>query len=468
MNNFPWGWLVAVNSKGLRLTSDTKPGSPVLIPVRDEVLKIGRDLSCDIIVNESMFIESGDEDLKIGKVSRVQFEIKKVDNLVVVIDRSMNGTYVNGIKVGKDKEQILDQGDVVAILQSNFNVFFFISELRLRQSYPIRVIEKYLVGSVLGEGASAVVREGIVRTSEERVALKMIKKEKWPSKYSRPEVMCREVDISSQLNHPCIIKVKDVFDEEEMLVIVMEYASGGELFYQVVKESNNGAMVEAKAKFRFYQISHAIAYLHRNKVCHRDLKLENILMMNSSPGCLLKITDFGLSKQYSSIDVLETFVGAPVYMAPEIISMSGGFGDAPAYTEKSDCWSLGVVLYILLSGCQPFKDTNNLGLQAMLMSGNYVPMRGGRWGSVSDDAKNLVASLLSVDPLKRLEAAKILIHPWFKNDESIVSQAKQVMGLVQESMLTDSGRGTMEDSEINLESKRKREVPGDVYKVRIG
>ena len=104
----------------------------------------------------------------------------------------------------------------------------------------------------------------------------------------------------------------------------------------------------------------------------------------------------------------------------------------------------------------------------MIMSGNYVPMRGGRWGSVSEDAKNLVASLLSVDPSKRLEAAEILIHPWIKNDELIVSQAKQVMGLVQESMLTDSGRGTMEDSELNLESKRKREISGDVYMARIG
>ena len=113
----------------------------------------------------------------------------------------------------------------------------------------------------------------------------------------------KQVNISQNLDHPCITKVLEVFDSKKLFVIAMEYAQGGELFDQVVKEYGEEFMNEETAKLRFYQISHATAHLHVGKVCHRDLKLENILLMSTSPYSLLNITDFSLDNigQYQTI-----------------------------------------------------------------------------------------------------------------------------------------------------------------------
>ena len=293
---------------------------------------------------------------------------------------------------------------------------------------------------ILGEGSIATVREGFDRNDHKQVAMKFIGKEKWPSKYSEPEDLSREVDILLPLQHPCITKVLDVVDDKSF-VIVMEYAAGGELFDQVLLEYEAGTLTEGVAKLRFYQISHTIAYLHDKNVCHRDLKLENILLMKKSPKSLVKITDFGLSKHFSSVDVLETFVGTPVYMAPEVISLSNSKVPNTMYSCKSDCWSLGVVLYMLISGHQPFRESSNEMLQEKIVTGQYEPMVGQRWQGVSDDAKDLVRKLLVVDPASRLGAEEILNHRWFVMDREVVRQAEEVMGLVGSE--ADSGRRSM-------------------------
>ena len=294
------------------------------------------------------------------------------------------------------------------------------------------------------------------RNTHKQVAMKFIGKEKWPSKYSEPEDLSREVDILLELEHPCITKVFEVIDEKTVFVIVMEYAAGGEVFDEVIKEYEAGKLTEAVAKLRFYQISHTISYLHKKNICHRDLKLENILLMNKTPSSLVKITDFGLSKHFNSVDVLETFVGTPVYMAQEVISLSSkNIFNNREYSCKSDCWSLGVVLYMLLSGHQPFRDTNSEMLQEKIMAGKYEPMTGGRWHKVTDDAKDLIAKLLVVEPQKRLGADQILQHKWFGMDREVVRQAMEIMGLWGSE--ADSGRGSMAVGGQGEGKKRKRE-----------
>jgi len=450
--NSTWGWLVT-----LRQSSS----HPVLHQVTGELVKVGRDPSCTLMVNERIFAGSTDEDLQIAKISRVQFQLTRVGTGVALLDKSMNGTYVNGLKVGKDKQHSLDHGDVISLLQEDFQVYLYMDEFRMRQKYPPAVTSKYLVGRILGEGSSAVVREGFDRNNHKQVAMKFIGKEKWPSKYSEPEDLSREVDILLPLQHPCITKVLDVVDDKSF-VIVMEFAAGGELFDQVLLEQEAGTLTEGLAKMRFYQISHTIAYLHSKNVCHRDLKLENILLMKKSPKSLVKITDFGLSKNFSSIDVLETFVGTPVYMAPEVISLSNSKVPNTMYSCKSDCWSLGVVLYMLISGHQPFRDSSNEMLQEKIVNGLYDPMVGQRWRGVSDDAKDLVSKLLVVDPVSRLGAEEILNHRWFGMDREVVRQAEEVMGIMGSE--ADSGRGSMvvKEGSEGTKRKRKEEEGGDV------
>ena len=155
-------------------------------------------------------------------------------------------------------------------------------------------------------------------------------------------------------------------------------------------------------------------------VCHRDLKLENLLLYRKDSRGQIKVSDFGLSKVSSENSILETFVGTPVYMAPEIIS---SYKTGKSYSLKSDCWSLGVILYTLLSAKQPFNE--NWGenkLHKMIMSGKYCKMSGPAWEAISQDGKDLVEGLLVVDPAARLRSEEILHHPWFTKTQRLCGE----------------------------------------------
>ena len=187
-------------------------------------------------------------------------------------------------------------------------------------------------------------------------------------------------------------------ETDENVFIIMEYAAGGDLSGQFSKDNESGNLVEHHVKIQFYQIAHAVAFLHSKNVCHRDLKLENILLLESGPTCRIKVTDFGLSKKWSSINILETFVGTPNYMAHEVIQGAGEpLWNIRPYSCKSDCWSLGVILYVLLSGRQPFvRNRSSMEkLKKSVLAGNFN-MEGRSWSKISDEGKQLVRSLLKV------------------------------------------------------------------------
>ena len=159
--------------------------------------------------------------------------------------------------------------------------------------------------------------------------------------------------------------------------------------------------------------------------------------------------------------MLETFGGTPVYMAPEVISLSGKLSNS--YTEKADCWSLGVVLYML----QPFRDCSSSGLQKIILEGKFDPMTGARWEAVSEVAKDLVGKLLVVDPNLRWGAEEILIHGWFQADRHVVKQAEMIMGLDKSE--ADSGRGSKApSSDGDQVVKRKRDDEPYIERLRLG
>ena len=233
-----WAWLVHLRP------------DPASVPVCEDQFSVGRDPSCQLEVGEEIFADSEKENLQYLRVSRVQFDIlkEKGSASATLVDKSMNGTFVNKLLVGKGNKYSLNHADVISILMDDFSVFVYLEEKFMASHYPANICKKYLVGRQLGEGSTAVVKEGFQRESNTEVAMKVICKKRWPSRYSEPEDLMKEVTILQDLQHPCITKVLEMVEDENKMVIVMEYAAGGELFDQVVADHDANKLREETAK----------------------------------------------------------------------------------------------------------------------------------------------------------------------------------------------------------------------------
>uniref|UniRef100_A0A671QMN5 non-specific serine/threonine protein kinase n=1 Tax=Sinocyclocheilus anshuiensis TaxID=1608454 RepID=A0A671QMN5_9TELE len=205
----------------------------------------------------------------------------------------------------------------------------------------------------------------------------------------------REVRIMKVLNHPNIVKLFEVIETEKTLYLIMEYASGGEVFDYLVA---HGRMKEKEARAKFRQIVSAVQYCHQKRIVHRDLKAENLLLdadMN------IKIADFGFSNEFTIGSKLDTFCGSPPYAAPELFQ--GKKYDGP----EVDVWSLGVILYTLVSGSLPFDGQNLKELRERVLRGKYrIPFY------MSTDCENLLKKLLVLNPGKRGSLEQIMKDRW--------------------------------------------------------
>ena len=195
----------------------------------------------------------------------------------------------------------------------------------------------------------------------------------------------------------------------------------------------------------------AIKYFHSKNIVHRDLKPENILLdfVNEKDKFpLVKITDLGLSKLVDE-SVLKTFCGTPQYLAPEILT-SRVRGDG-TYSHKVDCWSMGVILFILLSGSPPFapKRPDRKELVPQIVEGDYS-FDPRLWSNVSHEAIDLIKNLMDVNVERRLSASEALLHPWIANDEEIIRRANQIMGIFNARKRTSNG------NEPTMSPDRKR------------
>ena len=197
------------------------------------------------------------------------------------------------------------------------------------------------------------------------------------------------------LDHPNIVKLYQVIETEKTLYLVMEYASGGEVFDYLVA---HGRMKEKEARAKFRQIVSAVQYCHQKRIIHRDLKAENLLLdaeMN------IKIADFGFSNEFVPGDKLDTFCGSPPYAAPELFQ--GKKYDGP----EVDVWSLGVILYTLVSGSLPFDGANLKELRERVLRGKYrIPFY------MSTDCENLLKKFLVLNPSKRASLETIMKDKW--------------------------------------------------------
>lgn len=275
----------------------------------------------------------------------------------------------------------------------------------------------YDLEKTLGKGNFAIVRLGIHRLTKTRVAIKVVDKNELDSE--NLQKITREINIMRKLSHRHIIQLYQVMETDAFIHIVTEFAAGGEIFDHLVE---HGRMSENQAAKTFSQILAAVAYCHKNNIVHRDLKAENLLLDHEGN---IKLADFGFSNYYRQTgepaqELLSTWCGSPPYAAPELFE--GRRYDGP----KADIWSLGVILYVLVSGSLPFDGPTLQDLRSCVVSCKYrIPF------FLSEDCEHLVRSLLVLEPDKRSSLATICQHRWLVgNMEPAQHQVvvNQVMG----------------------------------------
>ena len=260
----------------------------------------------------------------------------------------------------------------------------------------------------LGEGAFSVVIEATDKTTGESYAVKVVTKSKLTKE---DEIALKdEIAVLKELQHKHIIRLYDVFEENSYYYLITEQMKGGELFDRIVSKSFYN---EKEARDVCRILFESIGYCHSKSVAHRDLKPENLLLRSETNDSDIKIADFGFAKKVLTPNSLTTQCGTPGYVAPEIL-------EGTAYDTKSDMWSLGVIIYILLGGYPPFIEQNQRELFRKIRKGQYE-FHEEYWGSVSDDAKNLISSLLTVDPAKRLTADEAMKHKWMTQSDEVLA-----------------------------------------------
>lgn len=262
---------------------------------------------------------------------------------------------------------------------------------------------RYELGRELGRGEFGITYLCTDRETAETLACKSISKKKLRTPVDIEDVR-REVEIMKHLpQHPNIVTLKDTYEDDDAVHIIMELCEGGELFDRIVAR---GHYTERAAAAVTKTIVEVVQMCHMHGVMHRDLKPENFLFANKKETSPLKAIDFGLSIFFKPGETFTEIVGSPYYMAPEVLKRN--------YGPEIDVWSAGVILYILLCGVPPFWAETEQGVaQAIIRS--VVDFKRDPWPRVSDNAKDLVKKMLDPDPKRRLTAQDVLDHPWLQN-----------------------------------------------------
>lgn len=389
-NNEPyvWGRLVSINEN-----------TPNHDCTKDKI-EIGRRSSCHVKISHPA-------------VSGMHCRLTRISNQVIFLtDLSTNGTWVNRRKIGKNNKLLVtDRSEIMLIrtLKEKLGFVLYLTNERPKLREGAEAV--YHIQDCIGSGAFATVKKCIHRRTGQEFAMKIIDKKKFQMNYSskRKNALMDEVNILKRLSHKNIIKIYDVYETSSQLFLVLELVFGGDLFDRIVSFGGKG-YPEDRARFIFIQMLEALDYLHRKGVVHRDLKPENILLLEKESD-IIKLSDFGLSRIIGEGSFMKTLCGTPQYLAPEILRDSS---TKVGYDKRVDLWSLGVILYILLSGTPPFNDDQNILRQ--VKKGRYsFPQQ--VWKNVSKSGIDLVRRLLAVNPTHRISMANAFKHSWVVQDK---------------------------------------------------
>jgi 5'-AMP-activated protein kinase, catalytic alpha subunit len=282
---------------------------------------------------------------------------------------------------------------------------------------------RYELGRLLGKGTFGKVHYARNIESNQGVAIKMVDKDK-ALKVGLSEQIKREITTMRMVAHKNIVELYEVMATRNKIYFIMEYVKDGELFDKIKK---SGRLTEQTAHKYFQQLISAVDYCHSQGVFHRDLKPENLLLDEDGN---LKVSDFGLSALSESRrqdGLLHTTCGTPAYVAPEVISNAGYDG------AKSDIWSCGVVLYVLVSGHLPFQGPNMMEMYRKIQHGDF---RCPSW--FSHKLKRLLHKVLDPNPSTRISIQKIKESTWFRRGPTEACAVKDTTS--SESAITSSPR----------------------------
>jgi 5'-AMP-activated protein kinase catalytic alpha subunit len=258
---------------------------------------------------------------------------------------------------------------------------------------------EYRLERTIGKGSYGKVKLATQLSTGEKVALKFISRAsiKKPSHWTR---IRREINLLRALHHPHIVKLHEYRDNGADILLVMEYVQGGDLFDRIVHHRDQ-RFSEREARPLFRQIVSAVDYCHQNRIIHRDLKPENVMVDERNQ---VKLIDFGFANVYSPRGFLETNCGSPLYASPEIVQGARYVG------PEVDAWSLGVILFAMLTGTLPFEDDQLKGLYDKIRAGAYTLP-----GYLSAEARDLLRIMLTVDPRQRATMKDIKFSAWVMN-----------------------------------------------------
>ncbi|XP_072232619.1 protein kinase D4 [Leuresthes tenuis] len=265
----------------------------------------------------------------------------------------------------------------------------------------ISLVYQIFTDEILGSGQFGVVYRGTHRTSGRSVAIKVIDKTRFPTKQERQ--LRNEVSILQNLSHPAVVLLEGMFETPKYVFVVMEKLHGDML--EMILSSEKGRLPERTARFLVLQILEALRYLHFKHVAHCDLKPENVLLASADPFPQVKLCDFGFARIIGEKSFRRTVVGTPAYLAPEVINSSG-------YNRSLDMWSVGVIMYVCLSGTFPFNEDEDIRQQITNAAFMYPRQP---WASISLNAVSLINNLLQVSVRRRFSVGKALGHSWLQD-----------------------------------------------------
>ena len=275
-------------------------------------------------------------------------------------------------------------------------------------------IAEYKEIKKLGAGAFSYVLLCDHLPTKTKRALKIVHKSGLTCHQRDPIHMLKEIQILKMLDHPNIIKCFEIFEDEDRYYIAAEYCPGGDLFGEILKLQQ---FTEAQTAKIVFQLLSAISYCHEKLVTHRDLKPENILLTENNGELHVKIADFGSSCVFEQDSRLTGCFGSSYYLAPEIFYSS--------YDQACDLWSVGIIMYILLTGTPPYQGKDSASIISQIQETPFKITPSNVMG-LSPDSINLLRELLCINPIDRITAKSAIRHPWIENHRNFAGESMKL------------------------------------------